>query len=258
MLLVNKFNIGRQLGPAQGAPIQQTWNNRGCTNGWENGNPSAGGGTKFAPRVLLQQTCCQAMVQDSDRSWTGNVTNIQIAFNSDCSDASLVVGGTATGHTIALNGVNQTTLYEGGSGTGHWLLQIPAVVKATDTLTYSYNPSVGNTKNPENSQELPTITAFNVNNFTTRRLRFILYASNNAIVASTTIQFSVHQYMAGNPSTYLWMAQEMALLVTTDSTGLVDVEYTGTSVTVGGTVYVVVLQPNSSPTEALVWTETVQ
>lgn len=263
MILVNGFNIGRLLQPGLASPpnisIPQGWNNHGRMAAWDGGFPASGGGTKFLPRTFLQQTLAAAIIGDTDRNWAAGTTNVRLSFTSKVTDASLTNGNPATGHTISLNGVSQTTNYISGSGTGQWILQIPVIVKSTDAVTYAYSQSAGNSLNPLNSVELPTVSGIAVNNLLTKRIRFTLYGSNGSPLANTAVKVATAIYAGGVASTYNWMDDEpnvFAGTYTTSAAGLVDFQYTGAQAT-GGTVYLIVIQPDSSPSESLIWPFTV-
>jgi hypothetical protein len=97
-------------------------------------------------------------------------------------------------------------------------------------------------------------------NITTNLPKRIVLTLKNAtgnLVASTTIKYAIYEYKSGNPYNFEWMKLVSAGGFTTDANGVLDVLYTG-EVAVGGTAYVAVIHPDTTPTESLIWNVTVQ
>ena len=68
---------------------------------------------------------------------------------------------------------------------------------------------------------------------------------------------AVYKYAGGSVADSNWMVLEQTATPTSSGAGVVEIEYTGAA-SVGGTVYVAVIQPNTTPTESFIWTETIQ
>jgi len=217
-------------------------------------------------RVTGQYSYGRAL--DSARNWTIPYQDITIVFNSKMEDAALTPGNVATGHTIKVNTVTQTTNYMSGSGDTAWVLRVPILFDQSDAVTYSYDQAIGNTTAVDNAQELGAITDWHVSNFLTKRIRFNLLKADDTPAASETVKVAVLKYNSGTVENTgdnidrlgfagTWLKREMEFLATTDSNGLLDALYNGPSA-VGGTVYLIVIRPNTSPTESLIWTYTIQ
>jgi hypothetical protein len=213
----------------------------------------------------------QGRAIDTGRGWTTPYQDVAVVFNTECQDASLSPGGTATGHTIKIGGVPQTTTYQSGSGTAAWTLRIPVLCGGDAAITYSYDSAAGNTTAVDDSQEISAVTDVQVNNLLTKRIRFTLKDANGNPVVSETVKMAVHLYNSGtatespgdnvtldNPAGGIWMRRVMTATPTTDTNGLIDIPYTGLSLVEGTTVYVVVYRPNSSPTQSFAWITTIQ
>jgi hypothetical protein len=197
---------------------------------------------------------------NNNRDFDTPFLDVVVEFNAKVADASLNIGDVATGHIIKLNGSAQTTTYRSGSGTGRWVLRIPVVVDAVDTLMYSYDGS-GNTTDVFNGVEISTVTDQKVNNLLTKKIRFYLKKSDNTVDASETVKLAICTYSTEtliNDPWDIWMNRQQQQTVTTDANGLVDIDYVAGVNTVGDNVYVIILRPDSAPTESLIWTTTVQ
>ena len=265
----NCSNIGRRLDGR--FHILQKWNPRysQVLVNQDQGLPCVGG-YKWLMRMKTQGKYSYGNATDSNRNWTTPYQDIVVFFNTKCQDAVLSPGGTATGHTIKINTVVQTTTYQSGSGGAKWILRIPVLVDANDAITYSYDATAGNTTAVDNSQEIATVTNLQVNNLLTRRIRFILKKADNTPVASATVKICILKYNAGaatevpgdnvtaaNPQGGIWMRKEMWQTATTGADGLLDIKYTHIS-SVGTTVYIVVYHPNATPTESFAWVDTIK
>ena len=196
---------------------------------------------------------------NSNRDFDTPFLDIVVEFNAKVQDAALTVGGIATGHIIKLNGAAQTTTYQNGSGTGRWVLRIPVLVDAIDTLTYSYD-GTGNSTDVFNSAAILTVTDQKVNNLLTKKIRFVLKKADNTVDVSETVNIAICQYSTEtlvNDPWALWMTRQQQQTTTTDGNGHIDMDYSGSN-TVGDTVYVIILRPGSSPTESLIWATTIQ
>lgn len=212
---------------------------------------------KYILRVLALGGYSHGVALDSGRDWDLPYQNILLTFDGRVADASLGVGDEAAGHTIKVNGVAQTTTYRSGSGTNQWIVRIPVLLKSTDALTYSYSASEGNTVEVVSSQELPNVTDKPVFNVLTKRIRFMLRQADDNLVAEESIKLVIHKHSGGDVSDPLWMKPIYRAVIMTDDAGMVDFAYPEAEIS-GTTVYVALFRPNTSPTESLIWTDTIK
>lgn len=227
------------------------------TNINQHGKPSAGGSPKSSFRVHTVPTFSSGYAIDDNRDWTTPYQDIVVKFDAMMQDPALVVGGTATGHTIKLNTVAQTTTYRSGSGTNQWVLRIPVLVHKGDTLSWSYNATTGATVTTfDGTTELATVSDVQVSNLLNKYIRFILKGGNNLIVVSQTVKFAILNYAGASTTSVNWLARQQYGTTTTDGSGQISFVYTGTNVA-GDTVYVTIIRPDSSPSESMIWTTTV-
>lgn len=210
----------------------------------------------YVPAGAGSPTYVSGAAGDSGRDWDAPYQDVVLTFSRAVQDQALSVGDVAAGHTIKVGGTPQTTTYRSGSGTAAWTVRIPRLCANGEVLTYSYSQTTGATVAVDDAQELSTTTDAAVVNNLTKRLRMLLKDKTGAAIASTVVKLAVHKYAGGVVSDAAWMEREQKGTPTTTSAGLLDVEYVGASA-VGGTVYVVVLTPNATPTEAMIWTSTV-
>lgn len=188
----------------------------------------------------------------------GPYQDITITYNNGpVSDAALTVGGTATGHTIKINGVAQTTTYRGGSGTSTWTFRVPVLVKNGNTISYSYSQATGNTLRTADSVELRDETDQTVTNSLSKKVHFKLMGSDGSAQASQTVKYAIQQYDSATPANANWLAREQKGTATTTSEGIFDISYTGAAA-VGANVYVTIIRPDTTPTESFVWHDVVQ
>jgi hypothetical protein len=129
-------------------------------------------------------------------------------------------------------------------------------VQQDDSVTISYDQTTGVLENSLDV-ELKALTDGAIANNLTKRVRFALKKADNSAAASETVKLGVFTFDSGTVANANWMTREMKSTPTTDGSGLVDVEYTGAGA-VGATIYVVVIRPDTSPTQSLIWTITVQ
>lgn len=258
MLITVGSNIGSQIG---NNTIPRYWNNRsGRRFVGQHGDSAIGGSPKFIMRPQVVARYVVGYVIDINRNWGTPYTDIVIAYDSQVKDTALTVGGTATGHTIKINDVAQTTTYWGGSASGQWTFRIPVAVDNDDAITYSYSQSAGATINVLGSVELAEIVNQQVSNYLTKRIRFVVRKSDNSVCANETVKLGIFSYangIASDVDNYPWMMRTQAELAITDSNGQVDILYRGGE-GVGMIVYVVIIRTNASPSESLIWTTVVQ
>lgn len=188
---------------------------------------------------------------DAQRDFGAPSQDVTVTFSAAAQDAALIVGQAATGWTLRKNGVAQTTLYQGGSGTATWTLRAPVLVTAADALTLQYDPAAGNTTFVSGGAELQADTQA-LSNLLTKRVRFVVRNAAGQLIASTTVKFSVHTYAGGAPANAAWMTREQKATPTTDGQGVLDAEYTGLG-SVGDAVYVALIEPDAVPAESFVW-----
>jgi hypothetical protein len=89
-----------------------------------------------------------------------------------------------------------------------------------------------------------------------KRVSFTLKNSSAAIVANTLVKYAIFEYGTGNAYNPDWATPVSKGVTTTDSMGVFDVIYNG-SVNFGGTAYIAIIHPNTSPTESLFWQTTI-
>lgn len=97
---------------------------------------------------------------------------------------------------------------------------------------------------------------WNITTNLTKRVSFAIKNAAGSLVASTAVQYAIFEYKSGVPFNLDWMKPIATGVFTTDANGVFDVIYTGEAA-VGGTAYVAIIHPHSSPTEALIWTTTI-
>lgn len=256
-LIVRKV-LGRII--SQQADVNPIWWNsqfaRGTIN--QNGRPAAGGSPKNSMRVMTPPQFASGFTLDSDRNWTAPHQDITVHFDAKMEDPALIVGGIATGHTIKVNAVAQTTTYRSGSGDNKWVFRIPILVHKNDVITWSYDSTVGSTVTVfQPPVELPTEVDKEVENYLFEYIRFILMDSACTTVNNETIKIAIDAYASGVATNSNWMLRRQFGLTTTDGVGQVSLLYNGVE-NAGDTVYVTVIRPNVLPTQSMVWTTTVQ
>ncbi len=215
----------------------------------------ASGANQVSIVALIGIIPLSVVASDANRNWDTPYQDLMITYTEAAQDPALSVGGTATGHTINLNGTPQTTTYRSGSGTAIWVVRIPALVKNGDTLTYDYSQAAGATVGVAAGNEIEEATAFAVTNSLTKRIRFVLKDKDGAAV-TVAIKYALLEDANGVASDSTWMSRTDKGTTTPDGSGNVDVEYTGT-VAVADTCYVAVIQPNVTPVQSMIWPDTV-
>lgn len=182
-----------------------------------------------------------SLMVDADRSWVTPFEDVEVQFSEAVADASLTLGAAATGFTITVNGVAQTTTYRSGSGTASWVLRAPLLVKNGDSVGVSYNKAAGATLAVSDSVEIETISQSFVTNNLSKRVRFTLRGSDNAIVPNETVKANIMEYAGGTVANPTWGNQTNKASVLTDAAGLFDMQYSGAA-PVGGQAYIAVLR----------------
>lgn len=256
-LILSTFrrNIGRRFDTFD---IRDKWNCRSqepCGT-YDTGLPVAGG-AKYLMRFSPIGENVGGVATDANRNWITPYQDIIIIFNTKCQDAALAPGDVATGHTINYAGVPQTTKYQSGSGTAMWILRIPVLATATDVITYSYSQAAGNTTAVDDGQEIATVIDIPIRNYLTKRIRFTLKKSDNTAANAETIKLSIYSYASGVVTADTWMTRTFKIITTTDTDGLVDVEFTGPDAG-AATVYVAAIRTNAAPSESFIWTDTIK
>lgn len=258
-MLISTGNLLRSLSAVtgNGVRISDRWNNRSGRNTiGQHGDGAIGGSPKFINRPRVASRFVTGWTIDAERNFATPKTDVWISFDAKVHDDALVVGQAATGHTISIGGVAQTTNYNGGSGTGSWEFRIPVAFTQASAITYSYDQGAGNTLNVMDGTELSTITGQAVENYLTKRIRFVLNKSDGTVCNAETVKLAVFTYAAGSASSGSWMVRQQGQTATTDANGQIDVPYAG-SASVGDTVYVMVIRTDGSPSESLAWTNVV-
>lgn len=254
----NKGNIGRRYDRFE---VRDRWLSlRAYFAGEDSGLPTSSlNKIDLAVKKHVDMRVGQAL--DSGRSFGSTYQDILVTFDFPVQDGALSVGGTATGHTIKVNGSAQTTTYRSGSGTSKWVLRIPVILKSTDTISYSYSQSTGATVRVDaNSVEVDNVTDKPVNNFTTKRFRFYLKKADGSAVVSETIKIAALNYNGGTVDSQWnaqgsWMKPLWLATTSTDSSGFVDIQ-SYCNCNPGDTEYLAIIRPNTSPVESMLWTAT--
>ena len=195
-------------------------------------------------------------ITDDGRDWIAQTQDIAIDFARAMTDASLSSGMAATGWSAKLNGTPTALTYRSGSGSNAWVLRIGALVRNGDALTVSYDPSSGNTRDPDGNEQVP-LTDLPATNSLTKRVRFTLKDKSDVAVANTSVMLAIAAYASANPSDANWLQRSDSATLMTDGNGLVDAAYSG-SANVGDTVYVATLHPAAAPAQSMLWTSAVQ
>ena len=209
--------------------------------------------------VAANPTISSASMADADRDWDAPFQDIAITFSEavDITPAP-AVGDTIAGLTAQVNGgANAALTYRSGNATASWKVRRAELIQQNDTVVLDYSQASGIILAVDDNAELSETVDAAVTNNLTKRARFTLRDSLDALVASETVKYGLFQYDSGLPANANWMTRDTKGTVTTTAAGLVDVQYTG-AVAVGGTIYVAVIRPNTTPTESMVWTDTVQ
>lgn len=234
------------------------WSNRAArTTINQCGVCPAGGSPKTRMRVKTTPIYSSGFLIDSNRDWTTPYQNVVIKFDAIMEDPALSPGNPATGHTIRVNGISQTTNYISGSGTNEWTFQIPVLVHQADIVDWSYDSGVGSTVTVMGGIQLNDTVNQEVANSLTKYIRFTLCNALDILVSNETVKFAIFTYAGGVATNAAWLVKQQYGTVTTDANGLIFMEYTGPSDS-GDTVYVSVIRPDVVPTESMIWTTTVQ
>lgn len=170
---------------------------------------------------------------DSGRTWS-TAQNIGVNFSE-------AVTGNATGWSATINGVAKTLTYVSGSGTPHWVFTIGGLLRNGDVLRLTYNTATGNTVSTSGSVEITGVNNVPFANQLSKRVRFILCDSADAVVANEAVKSAILEYGGGVVSADAWASRANKATVTTAADGQFDALYTGTA-SVGGTVYAVVFR----------------
>lgn len=195
---------------------------------------------------------------DADRNWTTPSQDIAVTFSEAMQiTPAPSVGDTVAGLTAQVNGgANSALTYVSGNATASWKVRRAELIQQNDTVVLDYDQATGIILAVDDSQELNTETDQAVTNNLTKRIRLTLKDKNNATVASETVKYAVLEYDSGAPANANWMSRTDKGTVATDASGVLDVAYSGSTV-VGSDVYVAVIRPNTTPTEAFVWHQAV-
>jgi len=195
---------------------------------------------------------------DADRDWDAPFQDIAIVFSEavDITPAPSV-GDTVAGLTAQVNGGAGAALtYRSGNATSSWKVRRAELIQQNDTVVLDYAQASGAILAVDDNAELTETVDKAVTNNLTKRVRFTLKKSDNSVVASETVKYGLFVYSSGETANGDWMSRDDKGTVATTAAGLVDVQYTGAG-GVGGTIYVVIIRPNVTPTESMIWTDVV-
>ena len=203
-------------------------------------------------------TISSASMADADRDWDAPFQDIAIVFSEavDITPAPSV-GDTVAGLTAQVNGGAGAALtYRSGNATSSWKVRRAELIQQNDTVVLDYAQASGAILAVDDNAELTETVDKAVTNNLTKRVRFTLKKSDNSVVASETVKYGLFVYSSGETANGDWMSRDDKGTVATTAAGLVDVQYTGAG-GVGGTIYVVIIRPNVTPTESMIWTDVV-
>ena len=198
---------------------------------------------------------------DSGRDWTVETQEISITFSEAMKkqSGSYNVGDTIPGLTAQINGgANSALTYVSGQTTATWVVKRAELIQNNDTVVVDYAQASGEIyDNATGLIELDEQADKSITNNLTKRVRVTLKDKNNNTVVSETVKYALMEYDSATPANANWMSRTDKGTVATDTNGLFDVQYTG-STTVGSAVYVIVIRPNTTPTECFVWNDNVR
>lgn len=201
-------------------------------------------GTDRVPMYLLSDPePVWVDMDDTMRNWSTPYQDIEIFWGETVTDAALTVGGTASGYTVYVNGVSYVPTYRSGSGTSIWIIRIATTVKNGDAVTISYDQSTGASIAAVDSREIGKLTTAGVENDLTKRVRFTLCDSADALV-NETVKAALFEYASNTVANDSWMqrANKASVAVTT---GQFDMLYSGTA-NVGSLVFCAVIRTTES------------
>ena len=208
--------------------------------------------------VAANPTISSAAMADADRNWDTPYQDIAITF-SEAVDITPApnVGDTIAGLTAQVNGgANSALTYVSGNTTATWKVRRAELIQQNDTVVLDYSQASGAILAVDDNAELSETVDTAVTNNLTKRIRLTLKDKNNNVVVATSVKYGIFQYDSGDPANANWMTRDEKGVALTSGLGLLDVPYTG-GVAVGSNVYVVVIQPDTTPTEAFVWPQVV-
>lgn len=201
-----------------------------------------------------------ASMADSGRNWDAPSQEITLNMSEAIQkqSGSYLVGDTIPGLTCQINGgASQVLTYVSGQTTATWGVKTANLIQQDDTVVIDYVQATGELYNIGATVEMATEVDQPVTNNLTKRIRFTLKKSDNSVVASETVKYSINEYDGGVPSNADWMARSAKGTTTTAANGLFDVEYTGATA-VGQNIYAIVIRPDTTPTQSFVWNDAVQ
>lgn len=209
------------------------------------------------PENIFPPSITAASASDSGRDWTTPFQDISVTFSEAVEiTPAPSVGDTIAGLTLQQNGgANQALTYRSGNTTTGWVVRAAVLAKNGETLVLDYARASGIMLSMSGTEVAETTDAAVTNNLTKRIRETIKNAAGTALNA-VTVKYGVFQYDSGAPANANWMTRDQKGTVATSAAGVLDIEYTGAAA-VGGTAYVVVIQPDTTPTEAMIWPSTV-
>lgn len=214
------------------------------------------GGTmvyNVTPQITVSQTnpsLDDASMADADRNWDTPSQDIALTF-SEAVDITPTpgVGDTIAGLTAKVNGgAAQALTYVSGNASASWKVRRAELIQQDDSVTVTYAMATGDILAVDDNAEVKNATDLAVTNNLTKRVRETIKDKNNAIVASESMSYGIHEFDSGNPANANWMSRSTKGSSSTDASGVFDVQYTGASA-VGATVYLVVERTAPTPDE---------
>jgi hypothetical protein len=180
---------------------------------------------------------------DDGRSWSGSTQNVTMYFTE-------AVTIDASGWSITVNGVAKTLTYVSGSGTSDAIFQVNTTLHAGDVVKISYDQATGGTVAVTGGIEIKKLASVIQFDELSKRVRFLLCDSRDALVVSQSVKAWIAEYDSGvveNAPQRLFGARTDKATVVTDAAGQFDMQYTGL-VPVGGFAYVAVVEiPTTAP-----------
>lgn len=206
-----------------------------------------------------------AAVGDSDRSWTNEATNVNLTASRAirrASGANYSAGAAIPGLSIRVGGADGSTLpaqyvsgdlSSGGAGVTAVVVSVPLTIANGQTVEAIYDSGATGSElvAVSDAQEVSSIT-LSATNSLTKRVRRLLHTANGSTINSTTVKYAICEYGNGDPTNSSYGTRTDKGTAASDGSGFLDVAYSGSTV-VGGVVFLDIITPDSSPTQAFTW-----
>ena len=211
------------------------------------------------PENVFPPSLTSGNAGDIQRDWATPYQDLSVNFSEGVTrlGAAYAVGDTIPGLTVSIaGGAEQALTYRSGDATAGWVVRLAALVKNGQTIEIDYARATGELYNLGETTEIADATNVSLTNSLTKRIRETIKNAAGTALNAVTVKYGVFQYDTGAPANANWMTRDQKGTVATSATGVFDIQYTGAAA-VDGTAYLVVIQPDTTPTESTVWTSTV-